>query len=109
LLLGFHHLGDSERAGKHTIAASNAARFKGRVDNSIVPFLDGVRRTDLSTGRLVAMPANVRSRRDALATLDEIKVDHRLSAMSLAFLAGLETGAASDAARWVNIELVPEH
>jgi hypothetical protein len=109
LLLGFHHLGDSERAGDHAVAAGNAAGFQGRVDNSIVAFLNGICGTHLSTGWLIAVPTNVRGGRDALATVDEIKVDHRLSAVSLALLARLQTGAASDAARGIDVELVPEH
>jgi hypothetical protein len=79
------------------------------MNNSVVAFLDGIRRTHLSTGGLIAVPAYVRGRGDALAALDEIEVNHRLSAMSFAFLASLQTRAASDAARGIDVELVPEN
>src|SRR5215472_12967804 len=109
LLLEFHHLGNTERAGNHTVAACDAARLQGRVDNSVVAFLDGISRTHLSAGWFIAVPANVGCRGDALSSLDEIEVDHRFSPMRLALLASLETGAASDATRRVDVELVAEH
>ena len=79
------------------------------MNNSIVAFLNSIRRTDLSTSRLIAMPANVSGRSYALATFDEIEIDHRFTAMCLALLTSLQTGAASDATRGVDVELVSEH
>src|SRR6516164_9844264 len=79
------------------------------MDDSVVAFLDGVRRTHLCAGRFIAVPADIRGGSNALATFDEIEVDHRLSTVSLALLAGLQTGAASDAARRIDVKLVPEH
>jgi hypothetical protein len=79
------------------------------VDDSIFALFDGICWTDLSTGRLVAMPAYVRGGADALFPLDKVEVDHRLSSVCIAFLAGLQAGAAANAARRIDIEFVPEH
>jgi hypothetical protein len=79
------------------------------MDNSVIAFLNRIRRTDLSTGRFIAVPANICGRRDAFATLDEVEIDHRLSAMGFALFARLQTGAASDTAGGIDIKLVPEH
>jgi hypothetical protein len=55
------------------------------------------------------VPAHIGCGPDAFAPFNEIEVDHRLPAVGLAFFASLETGAAADAARRVNVELVTEH
>ena len=55
------------------------------------------------------MPAYVRGGADALFPLDKVEVDHRLSSVCIAFLAGLQAGAAANAARRIDIEFVAEH
>jgi hypothetical protein len=79
------------------------------VDDSILALLDGIRGTDLSARRLVTMPAYVCRRADTLFPLYEVEVDHRLSAVGIAFLARLQTRATTDAARGIDIEFVSEH
>src|ERR1700690_1732872 len=109
LLLGNHHLRDTEGAGQHAVVAGDAARFERGVNNSILAFLDGIRRADLSAGGLVTMPAYVCGRPDALLPLDKVEVDHRLSPMGIAFLARLQAGATADTSRGIDIEFVSEH
>src|ERR1035438_2707781 len=90
LLLGNHHFWDAERAGYHAVVAGDAAGLEGRKDNPIFAFLNRIRWTDLRAGGFVTMPAYVGGRADALFPLDEIEVDHRLSPVSVAFLARLQ-------------------
>src|SRR5579864_4259130 len=109
LLLGNHHLRNAEGAGQDAIVAGDTARFERGVDNTILALLDGIRRADLRTSRFVTMPAYVRGRADALFPFDKVEVDHRLSTVGVALLASLEAGSAANAARGIDIKLVPEH
>jgi hypothetical protein len=109
LLLGFHHLRYSERASEHAVVAGNAARLQRGMDDTILALLNCICGADLRAGRLVTVPTNVSCGRDALAALDEIEVDHRLSAMGLTFLTSLQTGTTANAARGIDIELVAVH
>jgi hypothetical protein len=79
------------------------------MDDTIFALLDCICGADLRTGRLVTVPTNVSCGGDALAALDEIEVDHRLSAMGLTFLTSLQTRTTSNAARGIDIELVAVH
>jgi hypothetical protein len=79
------------------------------MDDPILAFLDRICRTNLCTGWFVAMPADVGRGGDTFAPLDEIEVDHRITAVGFAFLASLQAGAATNAARRIDIELVSEH
>jgi hypothetical protein len=59
------------------------------VHDAIIAFFYGIGRTNLSTSGFVAMPANIRCRRNAFSAFDEVEVNHRFSAMRFAFLASL--------------------
>jgi hypothetical protein len=108
-LLGNHHFWDAERAGYHAVVAGDATRLEGRKDNSIFAFLNRIRWTDLCAGGFVTMPANVCGRADALFALDKVEVDHRLSAVGVAFLARLQAGAAANTPGGIDIKFIPEH
>ena len=77
--------------------------------DAIFTLFDCIRGTDLRTSWLVTVPSNVSCGRNALAALDEIEVNHRLSTMGFTFLTCLQTRTASDATRGIDIELVAEH
>ena len=55
------------------------------------------------------MPADIGGCGDGLGAIDEIEVDHRVPAVSVAFLTGLDAGLAADAARRVDVKLVAVH
>src|SRR5205807_4124694 len=86
LLLRNHHLRDTEGASQHAVVTGDTARFERGVDDSIPTLLDSIGRADLSTGRLVTMPADVCGRAHAFLPLDKVEVDHRLSPVGIAFL-----------------------
>src|SRR5579872_798381 len=76
LLLGFHHLRDSEGAGENAVAAGDAARLQGRMDDAVFILFDRIGGTDLGTGWLVTVPTDISGGCDALASFDEIEVNH---------------------------------
>src|SRR4029450_5982634 len=74
----------AERTGDHAVAAGEAARLSGRLAHPVAGALDRVGRADLGAGRLLAVHAHHRHGLDALGAVDELQVDHRLTAMGVA-------------------------
>src|SRR5579884_5634 len=77
--------------------------------DSVLALLNRVRRANFGAGRVVAVPADIGRRGGRLTPVDEVEIDHGVSAVRLALLAGLETRLAADATRRVDVKLQSEH
>src|SRR5690606_34614808 len=95
-----------ERAGEDAVVAGDAARLAGRLHDPVLGALDGIRRTDLGAGGLIAVHADDRYRLGGLRAVDEVELNYRHSLVGVALRAGLDAGVAADAAGRVDVELV---
>ena len=109
--IAFHHLverrdvlGDAKWAGVDAIGAANAARLQRGLDHTILVLLDGVGRTDLGAGRVLAMHADHGDGLSACHPVDGVELDERDPAMSVALGAGLDTRSTPDAAAVIDRE-----
>ena len=83
--------------------------FSDRLHDAVLGLLDRVGGADLRAGRVVAVHADRRDRRDRVAAVEKVDVDHRDAAVRVALGAGVDAGLAADAARRIDVELVAEH
>src|SRR5262249_14256573 len=109
--VGLHHLlvlrnelWNTEWTRRNAVGQTDTARLQRRADNAVVILLDGVGRTALGAGWVVAVPADICCRGDGLLAIDEIEVDHRHTPVGVAFLASLQAGLTPDASRRVDVE-----
>jgi hypothetical protein len=100
------HFWNTKRASQNTVRAGDASGFCGAVDHASIILLDRVSWTNFCASGILAVHANDGCRLYSAATMHVVQVNHRLSAMGVAFATRLHTGLAANAARLVDEKFV---
>lgn len=95
------HLRNAERASKHAVIASDAARFARRLHYAVFCSLDGIRRTDFSARRRIAVHADDRRCLNRMRAVNIFQMNHRMPSVRVAFAARLNASLTSYAPRRV--------
>lgn len=72
------------------------------MDDAVVVAFDGIGRTNLCTDGIFAMHADLRRSLDAIAPTNRFEVNHRVTAMGVAFFARLYTRLTTNAPRVID-------
>src|SRR5262249_51758017 len=95
----------AEGTRQNAVAACDAARLACRLNDTVTGALDRVCGAHLGARRLLAVHAHHRHCLHALGPIDVLEVDHRVTAVSLAFGACVNARLTSDAAIGIDVEI----
>src|SRR5262249_40139233 len=94
--------GNAEGTGHDAVLAADAAGLQRGEHHTLRSLLDGIRRTDLRAGRVLAMHAHLRRCLDRVSAVNGFQMNHRDAAMRAALPAGVHTGLTTNATRRID-------